>query len=132
MELGAFSAIYDEDDMASNSVSGICTQQSIKAYVDNAITNPNHLTLTNLQGGTSGEYYHLTEEDYTTITGGYYLPVPTPITPATHTKITYDANGLVTSGTNATTEDVTSVSGYRYLTDEEKVIYTYGLIYWYN
>jgi hypothetical protein len=124
---GRVSAIYDEDDMASNSASGICTQQSIKAYVDNAITNPNHLTLTNLQGGTSGEYYHLTEEDYTTITGGYYLPVPTPITPATHTKITYDANGLVTSGTNATTEDITSVSGYRYLTDEEKVIYTYGL-----
>ena len=124
---GRVSAIYDEDDMASNSASGICTQRSIKAYVDGAVTNPDHLTLTNLQGGTSGEYYHLTEADYTTITGGYYLPVPTPITPDTHTKITYDENGLMTSGTNATTEDITSVSGYRYLTDEEKVIYTYGL-----
>lgn len=30
--------VYDEDDMASDDVNGLCTQQSIKAYVDDSIS----------------------------------------------------------------------------------------------
>jgi hypothetical protein len=121
------SAIYDEDDMASNSASGICTQQSIKAYVDAAVGTPIHNNLSSLQGGGADEYYHLTFEDYTTITGGYYLPKPAPVSPATYTKITYDENGLVVSGTNATTEDISDTADYRYISDVEKTINKYSL-----
>ena len=39
------------------------------------------------------------------------------ITSATGTKITYDAKGLVTSSSNATTTDITSVTNSRYVTD---------------
>lgn len=39
------------------------------------------------------------------------------ITGATKTKITYDANGLVTAGSNATTADIADSSNKRYQTD---------------
>jgi hypothetical protein len=119
--------IFDEDDFASNSASGICTQQSIKAYVDAAVGTPIHNNLSNLQGGETNEYYHLTFEDYTTVTGGGYLLKPEVLTPATATKITYDQYGLVVGSTDATTADITSVSGYRYITDIEKTTYKYSL-----
>ena len=41
----AVNIIYDEDNMVSNSATGLATQQSIKAYVDNAITNVNAIQL---------------------------------------------------------------------------------------
>jgi hypothetical protein len=40
-----------------------------------------------------------------------------PITGATKTKITYDSKGLVTSGTDATTADITDSTNKRYVTD---------------
>lgn len=43
-----------------------------------------------------------------------------PITAGTKTKITYDANGFVTSGTNATTADINESTNRRYLTDDEQ------------
>ena len=39
------------------------------------------------------------------------------ITPGTKTKITYDANGLVTAGANATTVDIADSTGKRYTPD---------------
>ncbi len=45
-----------------------------------------------------------------------------PITGATKTKITYDANGLVTSGDDATTADITDSTDKRYVTDAELVV----------
>jgi len=42
------------------------------------------------------------------------------ITGATKTKITYDADGLVTSGTDATTADIADSADKRYTTDAEK------------
>jgi len=48
---------------------------------------------------------------------------PTAIAPAggaaTHTKITYNAYGLVTTGTEATTADIADSSGKRYVTDAQ-------------
>jgi len=41
------------------------------------------------------------------------------ITPATNTKITYDAKGLVTSGEAATTADIADSTDKRYVTDTE-------------
>lgn len=42
-----------------------------------------------------------------------------PITGATRTKITYDANGLVTAGANATTADINDSADRRYVTDSQ-------------
>lgn len=42
------------------------------------------------------------------------------ITGATKTKVTYDAKGLVTSGTDATTADIADSTDRRYLSDTQK------------
>ena len=44
------------------------------------------------------------------------------ITGATKTKITYDAKGLVTAGTDATTADIADSSNKRYVTDAQLVV----------
>jgi len=46
----------------------------------------------------------------------------TPIVGATKTKITYDADGLVTSGADATTADIADSSNKRYVTDAQLVV----------
>ena len=46
----------------------------------------------------------------------------TAITGATKTKITYDSKGLVTSGADATTADITTSTDKRYLTDAQLVV----------
>lgn len=51
-----------------------------------------------------------------------YLQKNAPITPATKTKITYDANGLVTSATDATTADINDSSNKRYVTDAQLTV----------
>lgn len=51
-----------------------------------------------------------------------YLQKNAPITGATKTKITYDANGLVTSGTDATTADINDSSNRRYVTDAQLTV----------
>lgn len=40
----------------------------------------------------------------------------------THTKITYDAKGLITGGSDATTADIPDSNNRRYLTEAEKII----------
>ncbi len=45
------------------------------------------------------------------------LTANTPITGATKTKITYDANGLVVAGADATTADIADSTNKRYVTD---------------
>lgn len=46
----------------------------------------------------------------------------TAITGATKTKITYDSKGLVTSGADATTADITDSTNKRYVTDAQLVV----------
>lgn len=46
----------------------------------------------------------------------------TDITGATKTKITYDTKGLITSGEDATTADISDSTNRRYCTDSQKVI----------
>lgn len=45
-----------------------------------------------------------------------------PITGATKTKITYDAKGLVTAGSDATTADIADSSNKRYVTDAQLTV----------
>ncbi|MEO6901535.1 MAG: hypothetical protein ABI241_00445 [Bacteroidia bacterium] len=44
------------------------------------------------------------------------------ITAATKTKITYDANGLVTGGSDATTADIAASTDKNYITDAKQVV----------
>ena len=44
------------------------------------------------------------------------------ITSATKTKVTYDAKGLITGGTDATTADIADSSDKRYCTDAQKTV----------
>ena len=46
----------------------------------------------------------------------------TAITGATKTKVTYDANGLVTAGADATTADIADSTDKRYCTDAQKTV----------
>jgi hypothetical protein len=46
----------------------------------------------------------------------------TPISEATHTKITYDSKGLVTGGVDATTADIADSSDRRYITDAQRTV----------
>lgn len=45
-----------------------------------------------------------------------------PITGATKTKITYDADGLITAGADATTADIADSTNKRYVTDAQLVV----------
>lgn len=57
----------------------------------------------------------------------------TAITGATKTKITYDADGLVTAGSDATTADITDSSNKRYATDAEIAsIDSHGQLYFFD
>lgn len=49
------------------------------------------------------------------------LTANTPITGATKTKITYDVDGLVTAGADATTADIPDSTNKRYVTDADLV-----------
>ncbi len=46
----------------------------------------------------------------------------TPITPGTATKVTYDAQGLILSGTAATTADINDSTNRRYITDAQQIV----------
>jgi hypothetical protein len=50
------------------------------------------------------------------------LDANTPITGATKTKITYDADGLVTAGADATTADIVDSFDKRYVTDAQLTV----------
>ncbi len=50
------------------------------------------------------------------------LTANTAITGATKTKITYDANGLITAGSDATTADIADSTNKRYITDAQQTI----------
>ena len=53
---------------------------------------------------------------------GLKLNSNAPITGATKTKITYDSNGLVTGGADATTADIADSTNKRYVTDAQKTV----------
>lgn len=56
------------------------------------------------------------------VAGTDYVAPNAAITGATNTKITYDAKGLVTSGTAATTADIADSTDRRYVTDAQSTV----------
>jgi len=75
------------------------TPSSLTASTTNAVSGANH----------------------THAVSGFLVP-NTSITAATKTKISYDINGLVTSGADATTADIADSSNKRYVTDANLLV----------
>ena len=67
----------------------------------------------------SASYRLVTDTEKSTWNGK--LTPNAPITGATKTKITYDSDGLVTAGADATTADITDSLNKRYVTDADLV-----------
>lgn len=80
-----------------------------------------HNDLAGLQGGTSGEYNHLTNAQLTDL-GVTKVVANGAITGATKTKITYDEKGLVTAGADATTADIADSFDKRYVTEAQLTV----------
>lgn len=82
------------------------------------------ITGADLSGVTTADIAESTDKKYITNaeetaigTIGNKIDKNTAITGATKTKITYDADGLVTAGADATTADIADSSNKRYVTD---------------
>jgi len=81
-----------------------------------ASANLNSGKITSLANGTaSGDAVNFSQLDTK-------LDSNTPITGATKTKITYDADGLVTAGADATTADIAASTDKNYVTDAQAVV----------
>lgn len=77
-----------------------------------------------LAGATINNYSTAEKNKLAGITPGANIGVVpnNPIIGATNTKITYDSKGLVTSGTSATTADISESTDKRYVTNDELVV----------
>lgn len=86
-------------------------------YTDLQVTNA-------ISGGVTGNAGTVTNGVYTTDAGTVFLAPNSPITGATKTKITYDADGLITSGADATTADIAASTDKNYVTDAQLTVLT--------
>lgn len=113
--------------LAANSDTKYASQKATKTYADSVSSNASViakvLTAFAASAGT------VTSSDsilsaFQKIVGNIALSLTanTPITGATKTKITYDANGLVTAGADATTADIADSSNKRYVTDAQQTV----------
>jgi hypothetical protein len=80
---------------------------------ETATTIKDKLGITTLSGSNTGDQ---------TLSGLGGVASNTPITGATKTKITYDAKGLVTAGTDATTDDIAASLDKNYVTDAQLTV----------
>jgi hypothetical protein len=88
--------------------------------IDNlAVTNPKINDVDGSKVTQSASYRLVTDTEKATWNSK--LDPNTPITGATKTKITYDSDGLVTAGADATTADITDSLNKRYVTDADLV-----------
>lgn len=88
--------------------------------IDNlAVTNPKINDVDGSKVTQSASYRLVTDTEKATWNSK--LDPNTPITGATKTKITYDSDGLVTAGADATTADITDSTNKRYVTDADLV-----------
>lgn len=105
---------YTDSEILSLS-SSVTTALSGKANSlgsdDNYVTDAEKIKLSNLSGTNTGD------QDLNGL-----LTKNVSITGATKTKITYDSNGLVTSGADATTSDISDSSNKRYVTDAQQTV----------
>ncbi len=89
--------------------------------IDNlAVTNAKINDVDGSKVTQSASYRLVTDTEKGTWNGK--LDPNTPITGATKTKITYDADGLVTAGSDATTADINDSLNRRYVTDAQLTV----------
>lgn len=89
--------------------------------IDNgAVTNAKINDVDGSKVTQSASYRLVTDTEKSTWNGK--LDANTPITGATKTKITYDADGLVTAGADATTADIADSTNKRYVTDAQLTV----------
>lgn len=89
--------------------------------IDNlAVTNAKINDVDGSKVTQSASYRLVTDTEKSTWNGK--LTPNAPITGATKTKITYDANGLVTAGADASTADISDSLNKRYVTDAQLVV----------
>jgi hypothetical protein len=88
--------------------------------IDNlAVTNAKINDVDGSKVTQSASYRLVTDTEKATWNGK--LDPNTPITGATKTKITYDSDGLVTAGADATTADIADSTNKRYVTDADLI-----------
>ena len=92
---------------------GLATKQNELPYVAENADNKK----TTMTGNEASNIVYLTAKAIYDWATNLFISKNVAITGATKTKITYDANGLVTAGTDATTADIADSSNKRYVTD---------------
>lgn len=92
---------------------GLATKQNELPYVAENADNKE----TTMTGNEVSNIFYLTAKAIYDWATNLFISKNVAITGATKTKITYDANGLVTAGTDATTADIADSSNKRYVTD---------------
>jgi hypothetical protein len=93
---------------------------SVWTIDNNAVTNAKINDVDGSKVTQSASYRLVTDTEKGTWNGK--LDPNTPIVGATKTKITYDADGLVTAGTDATTADINDSLNRRYVTDAQLTV----------
>lgn len=104
-----------------SAIAGVINAQT--ALTDTTFVDADYIPIS--QGGVSSLKkitWANTKKAIKTHCDSYFTAKNTAITGGTNTKITYDAKGLVTGGTSATTADIADSTNKRYVTDAEKTI----------
>lgn len=104
-----------------NAVEQIASREwvGMQGFITNVVTALGYTPVPNTR---TINGYDLTANRTLTASDVGAVATNSPITGATKTKITFDAKGLVTSGADATTADISDSSNKRYVTDAQQTI----------
>lgn len=104
-----------------NAVEQIASREwvGLQGFITNVVTALGYTPVPNTR---TVNGYDLTANRTLTASDVGAVATNSPITGATKTKITFDAKGLVTSGADATTADISDSSNKRYVTDAQQTI----------
>jgi hypothetical protein len=95
---------------------------SFNARAGAVVPATNDYNFNQLAGSVAASQMPALTGDVTTVAGAVAATLATVATPGTSTKVTYNAKGLVTSGANATTADITDSTDRRYITDAQRTV----------
>lgn len=103
-------------DAPGNTQANWSILQNNIGYVAENATNK----ATTMSGNTTSNIVYLTAKAIYDWAIGLFIQKNIAITGATKTKVTYDSNGLVTDGSDATTADIADSTDKRYQTDAQR------------